>query len=45
VILVNGVVTAANFNLSADQGSIIVAGTIDASGETGGAIDLERREV
>jgi filamentous hemagglutinin family protein len=34
-------VTARSFNLSADQGSIQVSGTIDASGATGGTIALE----
>jgi filamentous hemagglutinin family protein len=33
--------TAHSFTLSADQGSIQVSGTMDASGTTGGTIDLE----
>ncbi len=37
----NDMVKAQTFNLSADSGSITVAGTIDASGQTGGTIDLE----
>lgn len=39
-VLVDGINTAHRFILSADQGSITVAGTIDASGETGGEIAL-----
>lgn len=41
--VVDGLVTARNFNLSTDAGSITVAGTgvIDASGTTGGTIGLE----
>jgi hypothetical protein len=35
-----GTTKAWDFNLSADQGSIDVTGTIDASGPTGGNIDL-----
>jgi filamentous hemagglutinin family protein len=44
-VVVDDVVTAHDFSLSADQGSIDVAGTgiIDASGETGGAINLAAR--
>ncbi len=38
---VDGLATAKSFNLSADQGSITVSGTIDASGATGGVIGLE----
>jgi filamentous hemagglutinin len=39
-VLVDGINTAHRFILSTDQGSITVAGTIDASGETGGEIAL-----
>lgn len=39
-VLVDGVNRARSFDLSTDQGSITVAGTIDASGETGGSISL-----
>jgi filamentous hemagglutinin family protein len=39
-IILGGTVTSHFFNLSADAGSITVAGTIDASGATGGAINL-----
>lgn len=39
-VTVNGAATAKNFNLSADNGSITVSGTIDASGPTGGTISL-----
>ncbi len=41
VVTVDGTITARNFTLSADQGSIDVTGTIDASGTTGGNILLE----
>ncbi len=37
---VDGVATAKTFDLSADAGSITVNGIIDASGATGGSIDL-----
>ncbi|MEI8340679.1 MAG: hypothetical protein WCH43_03970, partial [Verrucomicrobiota bacterium] len=37
---VDGTLTAGVFNLSADKGSIIVTGKIDASGVTGGTINL-----
>jgi len=40
-VVIDGLATAHTFNLSADQGSITVKGTIDASGATGGSIDLE----
>ncbi len=42
VVTVDGQVTAHTFNLSADNGSIVVSGTgiIDAHGTTGGAISL-----
>jgi len=43
-VTVDGVVTASTFNLSADNGSIIVTGKIDASGLTGGTIDLEAQD-
>ncbi|MCE0483751.1 MAG: filamentous hemagglutinin family protein [Methylacidiphilales bacterium] len=41
-VTVDGLVTAHTFDLSADKGSIIVSGTgeIDASGATGGTINL-----
>ena len=39
-VLLNGLATAQNFNLSADNGTISVTGTIDASGATGGTIVL-----
>jgi filamentous hemagglutinin len=39
-VLVDGLATSHIFNLSADQGSIMVTGTIDSSGTEGGAIDL-----
>src|SRR5262249_31667986 len=39
-VLVDGLAASHVFNLSADQGSITVTGTIDSSGELGGAIDL-----
>ncbi len=39
-VLVDGTATARNFTLSADQGSITVTGKIDASGATGGSIQL-----
>jgi len=41
VIDVDGVITAHSFALSADEGSIDVTGTIDASGLTGGSIVLQ----
>jgi len=39
-VLVDGLATAHTFDLSADNGAITVTGTIDASGATGGTIDL-----
>jgi len=39
-ILVDGTTSVGSFSLSADQGSITVSGKIDASGLTGGKIDL-----
>ncbi|MGH8048617.1 MAG: hypothetical protein ACREKL_15365, partial [Chthoniobacterales bacterium] len=39
-VLINGTATAHNFSVSADKGSILVTGTIDASGATGGTIAL-----
>ncbi len=39
-VLVDGTATARSFLLSADQGSIDVTGTINASGATGGTINL-----
>src|SRR4029077_3016975 len=40
-VLVDGLAQSHIFNLSADQGSIDVTGTIDASGVHGGVINLE----
>lgn len=40
-VLIDGLATARAFSLSADQGSITVSGVIDASGETGGSINLQ----
>ena len=40
-VLIDGVASTQTFNLSSDQGAITVAGTIDASGLTGGTINLE----
>ena len=40
-VLVDGTTTAHSFDLSTDAGSIVVSGTIDASGTTGGSISLE----
>ena len=40
-VLVDRIANAHTFNLSADQGSILVTGTIDASGATGGSINLQ----
>lgn len=42
-VTVDGTTTARQFRLSADQGSITVTGTIDASGKTGGSIALASR--
>ena len=39
-VLLGGTTTVRDFNLSADDGSITVSGTIDASGQTGGSIGL-----
>ncbi len=39
-VIIDGLAKAGSYNLSADQGSITVTGTIDASGATGGAINL-----
>ena len=39
-VLLDGLATARTFDLSADNGAIAVTGTIDASGATGGTIDL-----
>jgi len=39
-VAVNDLATALTFNLSTDSGSIFVNGTVDASGATGGAINL-----
>jgi filamentous hemagglutinin family protein len=45
-VTVDGTITASNFDLSADAGTIVVAGTIDASNlqGSGGAISLEAGE-
>jgi len=40
-VLVDGTTKARTFDLSADAGSILVTGTVDASGQTGGSISLE----
>jgi filamentous hemagglutinin len=42
-VTLDGTTTAKNFRLSADQGSVTVTGTIDASGTTGGSIALASR--
>jgi hypothetical protein len=39
-VLLDGLATAHTVDVSADNGSILVTGTIDASGATGGTIDL-----
>ncbi len=39
-VVIDGLALSRNFRLSADQGSITVTGTIDASGATGGSIAL-----
>ena len=43
-VSVEGISRARSFSLSADSGSISVAGQIDASGKTGGKIALSARE-
>ncbi|HEY8903776.1 MAG TPA: filamentous hemagglutinin family protein [Chthoniobacterales bacterium] len=43
-VTLGGTIVSHNFNLSADAGSIIVSGLINASGETGGTIDLRASE-
>jgi filamentous hemagglutinin len=40
-VLVDGTATSHTFDLSADNGSITVTGTVDASGLTGGTINLD----
>lgn len=40
-VTMDGTATASHFDLSADQGSIIVTGLIDASGVTGGSVSLQ----
>ena len=40
-VRIDGLATATSYRLSADAGSIRVGGTIDASGATGGVIDLK----
>lgn len=42
-VQLNGVIQARDFSLSADEGSILVQGRIDASGATGGRISLMAR--
>ena len=42
-ITVSGITTVKNFSLATDNGSILVNGTIDASGVTGGKISLMAR--
>jgi len=42
-VTINGPVTASTYRVAADNGSIRVLSTIDASGQTGGAIDLKAR--
>lgn len=42
-VTLDGTTTTKNFRLSADQGSLTVTGTIDASGTTGGSIALASR--
>ncbi|GEP44332.1 filamentous haemagglutinin family protein [Brevifollis gellanilyticus] len=42
-VTVDGTTTARQFRLSADQGSVTVTGTVDASGTTGGSIALASR--
>ncbi len=42
-VLVDGLTQVRNFRLSVDQGSINVTGTINASGSTGGVIQLASR--
>jgi filamentous hemagglutinin len=39
-VVLSGLASAKTFRLSADQGSILVTGRIDASGDTGGRIEL-----
>lgn len=39
-VVIDGLATARHFALSADQGNVTVTGTIDASGHTGGSIQL-----
>lgn len=43
-VLIDGAAAAREFVLSADQGSILVTGSIDASGPTGGSIQLSAHE-
>jgi filamentous hemagglutinin len=40
-VLVDGAATAASYRVSADQGSILASGRINAAGPTGGQIDLK----
>jgi hypothetical protein len=39
-VVIDGTVNARRFLLGVDQGSITVNGTINATGQTGGTIDL-----
>lgn len=39
-VLIDGLATARQFTLAADEGNVTVTGTIDASGHTGGSIQL-----
>lgn len=43
-VTLDGITNAAKFSFAADQGSITVTGTIDASGATGGSIALAARD-
>lgn len=43
-VTVDGVTKARNFALSADSGSLVVTGTVDASGVTGGSIALRAHQ-
>ncbi len=42
-VLLDGTATARDFELTADRGNILVTGTVDASGKTGGEIHLAAR--
>lgn len=43
-VTIDGFVTANHFSLAADRGSILVTGTINSSGATGGSIALAARD-